>query len=64
MEGDWDSCLDQEEDLLLELLEDEGVGAMFGLVEIPGSIGIDSCASDNVMSKRMIKCLNSVILLT
>ena len=28
------------------------VGARFGLEEVEGGIGIDSCASDNVMSRR------------
>ena len=40
---------------MVKLPDDEGVGAKFGLVEIPGGIGIDSCASDNVMSKKMLK---------
>ena len=44
-----------EIDLLLELPEYEGIGAKFGLNEVPGGIGIDSCASDNVMSKKMLK---------
>ena len=37
--------------MLYELPDDDGIGATYGLTEVPGGIGIDSCASDNVMSK-------------
>ena len=46
---------DEEEDgCLFDLPTDEGIGDEYGLQEIPGGIGIDSCASDNVMSSKML----------
>ena len=42
------------DDILFDLPTDEGIGDRYGLSEIPGGIGIDSCASDNVMPKRML----------
>ena len=35
--------------------EEEGVGDRYDLEEIPGGIAVDSGASDNVMSKQMLK---------
>ena len=32
--------------------EQDDIGPKYGLRELPGGIGIDSCASDNVMSKE------------
>ena len=43
-----------DEDILMDLPTDEGIGDRYGLVEIPGGIGIDSCASDNVMHRDML----------
>ena len=39
---------------MYDLPTDDGVGTQYGLSEIPGGIGIDSCASDNVMARRML----------
>ena len=47
---------DSDDDrILFDLPEDEGVGAKFGLTEIEGGIGVDSCASDNVMSRKHLR---------
>ena len=40
---------------LYDFFDDEGPGDRCGLQEIPGGIGVDSCASDNVMSKSHLK---------
>ena len=40
---------------LFALPEDDGFNEKFGLEEIEGGIGIDSCASDNVMSRKHLK---------
>ena len=42
------------DDMLCDLPTDEGIGSQYGLQEIPGGIGIDSCASANVMARRML----------
>ena len=42
------------DDVLFELPTEEGIGDQYGLLEIPGGIGIDSCASDNVMHRDML----------
>ena len=42
-----------DEGEILDLPTEEGIGDQYGLVEIRGGIGIDSCASDNVMAKKM-----------
>ena len=39
---------------MYDLPNEEGVGDQYGLNEIPGGIGIDSCASANVMARRML----------
>ena len=36
---------------MCEVFEGDGIGAERGLTEIEGGIGIDSCASDNVMAR-------------
>ena len=40
---------------LFDMWEDEGIGSKHGLVEIEGGIGVDSCASDNVMARKHLK---------
>ena len=45
---------DDDNDILYDLPTDEGIGDTYGLQEIPGGIGIDSCASDNVMHRDML----------
>ena len=46
---------DGEENFLFDLPTEEGAGDKVGLEEIEGGIGIDSCASDNVMAKRHLR---------
>ena len=41
--------------MLYDFFDEEGVGDKYGLQEIPGGIGVDSCASDNVMSRAHLK---------
>ena len=41
--------------MLYDFFDEDGVGDRYGLKEIPGGIGVDSCASDNVMSKSHLK---------
>ena len=43
---------EEEEDILMDFQDEDGIGDQYGLVEIPGGIGVDSCASDNVMAKK------------
>ena len=45
---------EDDEDILMDLPTDDGVGAQYGLTEVPGGIGVDSCASCNVMARRML----------
>ena len=45
---------DDDDDMLCALPTEEGIGDQYGLHEIPGGIGIDSCASDNVMARSML----------
>ena len=47
-------AVSDNDDVLFDLPTDEGIGNSYGLVEIPGGIGIDSCASDNVMHRDML----------
>ena len=44
----------EEPDGLFELPTEEGIGAQYGLDEIPGGIGVDSCASSSVMARAML----------
>ena len=46
---------DDDGDELFDLPTDEGPEEAEGLEEIPGGIGIDSCASDNVMARRHLR---------
>ena len=43
-----------DDDILFELPTDDTISREHGLTEIPGGIGIDSCASANVMARRML----------
>ena len=47
---------DDCDDILFDLPSDDDIAhemvQRFGLKEVPGGIGIDSCASDNVMARR------------
>ena len=45
---------DDSDGELFELPSDEGIGAQYGLTEIPGGIGVDSCASSSVMARKML----------
>ena len=54
--GDLGTTHDVEEDgVLYDFQEEEGIGSEYGLTEIPGGIGVDSCASDNVMSRKHLQ---------
>ena len=47
-------AMPDDDDILMDMPTDEGVGAQHGLQEIPGGIGVDSCASANVMARWML----------
>ena len=49
-------CNDHSDDegMLDDLPTDDGIGAQYGLDEIQGGIGVDSCASSSVMARSML----------
>ena len=54
-EGPCDGCEpDVDEGVLDDLPTDDGIGAQYGLNEVEGGIGVDSCASSSVMSRKML----------
>ena len=45
----------ESDDELFDLPTDNGPGDEYGLEEVAGGIGVDSCASDNVMARRHLQ---------
>ena len=46
---------------LMDLPDTECIGTKLGLVEVPGGIGVDSCASDNVSMRSMFAGLGYAV---
>ena len=45
----------------MDLPDTECIGTKLGLVEVPGGIGVDSCASDNVSMRSMFTGLGYAV---